>query len=212
MVEVTFLSGEAYCIDTTEVTVRDYQGFLESRPNGSALPPECATGTNDTFVPSREWPPEPGTEQHPVTWVDFCDAWAYCAWAGKRLCGKKGGAPNVEHAFEPDVDEWINACTRSGERALPYGDDYDPDACNVASDSAENVGARATCEGGFEGIFDIVGNLSEFANNCNGSVGCAMLGDSWLEVDLGAGCASNVGGTIGSAGSIIGFRCCRDAE
>ena len=75
---------EGVCVDSTEVTNAHYQAFLEQMPSAAAGPDVC--DWNDSFVP-QGWPLATGTEDHPVGGVDWCDANAYCAWAGKRLCG-----------------------------------------------------------------------------------------------------------------------------
>ena len=62
---------------------------------------------NYTFQPS-----EPGADpEHPVTHVDFCDAVAFCAWAGKRLCGKIGGGElSFAELSLASESQWFAAC------------------------------------------------------------------------------------------------------
>lgn len=77
-----------YCVDSTEVTGRQYLEFLAAKAGDtSGQPVDCSWNT--TFEPAADIDPN----EYPVAFVDWCDALAYCTWAGKRLCGKIGGGP-----------------------------------------------------------------------------------------------------------------------
>src|SRR5262249_6416251 len=84
MVEVPHPAG-TFCIDATEVTNGAYKAFLAASPDPSAQPAFC--GWNTDYSPSSFY----GPDDHPVVYVDWCDAYAYCEAAGKRLCGAIGG-------------------------------------------------------------------------------------------------------------------------
>src|SRR5438874_1946147 len=74
-------AGE-FCIDSTEVTNRQYLAFLEEA-DLTKQPPGCAA-MNPSFVPlnvEAAWPPA-GREDHPVVNVDWCDAASFCQWSG----------------------------------------------------------------------------------------------------------------------------------
>src|SRR5690348_8422215 len=125
-----------YCIDSTEVTNADYKAFLDSSPSTAGQPPGICD-FNTTFVPetldgSAEWPPSAAADAFPVVYIDWCDAYAYCAWAGKRLCGEIGGGPNPINEYAlPSRSQWYHACSENGARVYPYGNDYDASICNV---------------------------------------------------------------------------------
>lgn len=74
-------SAGAYCMDATEVTNADYAAFLAANPPTSGQVAWCAWNTS--YLPPFGWPAT-GKENHPVVRVDWCDARAYCKWAGKR--------------------------------------------------------------------------------------------------------------------------------
>jgi formylglycine-generating enzyme required for sulfatase activity len=82
------VSAEAgtWCIDSTEVTRADYGVFVASTDPGSSPQPSFCSW-NGSFIPQEGWTDSPHDDR-PVTKVSWCDAYMYCAWAGKRLCGE----------------------------------------------------------------------------------------------------------------------------
>ena len=162
-----------FCIDSTEVTNADYAKFLAQKPPTS-LQPAGVCDFNTTFTPGAGWPAT-GGETLPVVNVDWCDAYAYCAWAGKHLCGRVGGGEDNPTDVATITNELYYACSRGGTRAYPYGDTYDPKACNGNEASTTvavlPVKSLPTCEGGFSGLFDLSGNVAEWQDACETKTG-----------------------------------------
>jgi hypothetical protein len=97
--------------------------------------------------------------QNPVTFVNWCDAFAYCSYAKKHLCGaiadpstgRVAGAPitlastaefhdaSVLQANDPAIDEWYNACSSQGQAPYPYGSTYRPGFCNGIDSPAQQT-------------------------------------------------------------------------
>jgi len=168
-----------FSIDATEVTHQQYQAFLDAAPHLSWQPWLC--DWNTTFVPNGTWP-KPGAEQQPVAYVDWCDAFSFCAWEGKRLCGKIGGGASSYYAYKDATSsQWYNACTSGGTHPYPYGDSFDEMACNGEAYSfatfganlnqTVDVGSLASCEVAGKGIFDMSGNLYEWEDSCDANTG-----------------------------------------
>lgn len=204
-----------YSIGATEVTVAEYAAFLAVAPAPSTQPTFCAW--NSSYVPSAGWPPV-GLDDHPVSLVDWCDAWAYCRWAGKRLCGRIGGGPNGynEHA-NASASEWYAACSSGGSRVYPYGDTYDGTRCNsqdYGAGSAIPVGSAVRCEGGTPGLFDMSGNVYEWDAACVNATGgndlCRVRGGSYAFVPFGANlrCDNDYAVTRSTTLPDLGIRCC----
>jgi formylglycine-generating enzyme required for sulfatase activity len=206
----------AYCIDATEVTNGHYKRFLASNPSTGGLPGVCAFKTS--FVPLGGWPPPVDRDDSPVGYVDWCSAQAYCAWAGKRLCGAiGGGASSVDMAANKDVDQWFAACSAGGTRGFPYGGNaYMSGRCN---DLELGIGAplpvanRNMCVGGSPGIYDMDGNLWEWEDGCTGQSGamdnCLIRGGSFAYSGATYGpCATHRGIERASGFVDVGFRCC----
>ena len=103
----------AFHIDKYEVTNRRYRTFLKA--TGHRLPEHCCdpslnlwkgTGIAENLL------------DHPVVNVDWHDAVAYCAWAGKRL---------------PTEAEWEKAARGSDGREYPWGNQHDRMRANGVS-------------------------------------------------------------------------------
>ena len=201
LVQVPSPSGGSYCVDRTEVTNADYAAFLIASPPTSGQLSSC--GWNATYVPPYGWPAA-GKDSYPVVWVDWCDAYAFCAWAGKRLCGKS---------------EWYNACSAGGTRTYPYGSTYNTTACvggdydgtpgYGGTDYAQQAGSVVSCEGGYPGLFDLSGNVFEWQDSCSGTpdyclFGGGAFGSGASQLECGAG----ISASRDTRYPTMGFRCC----
>jgi formylglycine-generating enzyme required for sulfatase activity len=170
---------DGFCIDSTEVTNAQYERFFDYAENEPSLEQPEACSWNDSFAPNATGVNEGG--EHPVRGVDWCDAYAFCAWAGKRLCGNPtGGAAVYDSPANEDESQWFAACSANGTKAFPYGDAYDAQTCNGGDYGADGVGPEpvgsiVTCVGGYPGIYDMAGNVWEWEDSCNGSAGEADL-------------------------------------
>jgi formylglycine-generating enzyme len=218
--------SNSFCIDGTEVSFGHYRAFLEAGVDASAQGPECAWNTS--FAPSAAL-----ADDLPVTGVDWCDAVAYCAWAGKYLCGKavngkKVGAVAPSEVGDYGVHQWLIACSAQTNR-YPYGSIQDPTACNVGENDAGKalpVGSKPECEGSYPGVFDMVGNVWEwFDGPCladgglGGDAGDAgpAADECWVKGGGYGNRGANIDCRVDGLGSrrdmkaaFIGIRCCSD--
>ncbi|AKT43044.1 uncharacterized protein CMC5_072710 [Chondromyces crocatus] len=216
MVIAPVVGGGATCIDAYEVIQSEYNIFLQANPNIAGLPAICA---GNIYQPSAGWPPADG--RHPVTYVDWCDAYAYCKYAGKHLCGKIGGGSNPPSAYaDATQSEWFNACTGQGVNAYPYGNTYLPNQC-VGADSAlagqlqlkrippAPLPPAPTCIGNAVGLQQMSGNAAEWEDSCNASGQCRVRGGSSLSGAAALRCdASEFRDALDNSDGLVGFRCC----
>jgi formylglycine-generating enzyme required for sulfatase activity len=222
--------AKTFCIDGTEVTQRAYQKFLDvTKGDASNQIAQCATA-NTSFSPPGSCAPfafDPQSEK-PMACVDWCDAYAYCAWAGKRLCGLVDGGTIPTDAspkiYESNDDQWFAACSEHGLRTFPYGAQYDGSVCNGnerwdGSTPATSWPAGAgECIGGYEGLRDMSGNVVEWQDACqlsasvDGGVECLKRGGGFNDnaffayFTLVCGARSFSLQTVKSPD--LGFRCC----
>ena len=215
----TFVRVGAFCIDSTEVTNRQYADFLAAKGQDlGALPPSCSF--KSSLTPGASWPVNQSKMTDPVVNVDWCDAYAYCAFAGKRLCGAIGGGPSALASLaDKNVDQWYSACSASGASTFPYGSKYVSGKCNDLegrSGGTRPVGTYPGCEGATPGVFDMAGNAFEWEDACSVSVGpsdsCTLRGGSWQFSGAQNGvCAAYFSDYVVKRSDFFndtGFRCC----
>jgi sulfatase modifying factor 1 len=207
-----------FCIDSTEVTNAQFAQFLDSKPSPASLPAVCS------WKKSFE-PPSAGNAvlsddpSVPVVGIDWCDAHAFCAWNGKRLCGQIGGGQLTKaEATDPKKSEWMAACSANGTRVYPYAaTTYDPKACNGGDLGANKIlkaGSLLTCEGGYPGIFDISGNTGEWEDSCDVSGSdpaqheCGARGGDLGESPVHMACTFREPHDRAAREDFVGFRCC----
>lgn len=176
LVRIDPLDGAGtFCVDRTEVTRGQYVTFLTSGAKSNH--PRCAFKTS--YQPGGSWPPRADERDLPVADVDWCDAEAFCSWAGKQLCGARSGGPLASSSANDVAQSMLGyACSGGGVKTYPYGNTYDGKACNDLEYDAGGPVAVATiptCQGGFPGLFDLAGNVAEWIDACDqgGGAGAA---------------------------------------
>lgn len=203
----------AFCIDTTEVTNAQYQHFLGS-PTKPALPAYCGGNT---------WPAavtDVTRRSRPRTNVDWCDAWAYCAWAGKRLCGAIGGGHGSYYDWlVSEHSQWSFACGNGvSDTRFPYGMGERADACVTKASEVVDVASLDSCRGTvapFNEVYDMVGNAGEWDDACSGYEGttpgtrvCKVRG-GWTP-NTGQSCDDEHESSADFTAGDLSFRCCVD--
>ena len=97
----------------------------------------------------KDWAVPSDRLNYPVNYVSFEDATAYADWAGLRLM--------TEIEFQ-------RAARGGGEEAYPWGDDWDPEACNSLDnrDAGDALPVGSYEAGAVNGVYDLVGNVWEW--------------------------------------------------
>jgi formylglycine-generating enzyme required for sulfatase activity len=128
----------AFYIDKYEVTNEEYKKFVTA--TGRQIPLHWEDAGGD--IPS-------GKEKHPVVYVSWEDAAAYCKWAGKRL---------------PSEAEWEKAARGTDGRLFPWGDKFSRKKLNFEKSRKHGTVKVGSYPKGVSpyGCFDMAGNVWEW--------------------------------------------------
>jgi formylglycine-generating enzyme required for sulfatase activity len=235
--------GTCYWIDKTEVTVQQYTTFLAAvLPDAQAIdwsqvgaleqrtqvcswktaPSDPVDDTTDTCTQTTTVEADAFAASKPIRCIDWCDAEAFCNWAGKDLCG---GLINGSFVGPADVaDQWGLACS-AGAQSYITGSMAVNGACNVGLTEAQcyselhepqcgptAVGSFAECTSP-GGVVDMIGNVAEWVLSCASSDGgpntlCQVRGGSFNDDLVKTTCFSVAPNARGTRDRGIGIRCC----
>lgn len=199
---------QAFHIDRFEVTNADFERFVEASGYRTTLERDSPDAAQSWRTAAHS----SGRAKHPVVFVSWHDAHAYCAWAGKRL---------------PTEAEWEKAARGSDGRRFPWGDEWDSTRANgertLKTTSAVGSYPRGASPYGVE---DMAGNVWEWVADWydesyyrrgpevdppGPTEGTARVirGGSWRGDSFFLRSSYRVGGTPDSRADYIGFRCAR---
>jgi formylglycine-generating enzyme required for sulfatase activity/predicted Ser/Thr protein kinase len=192
---------DAFYIDRTEVTNAQYRACVEAGV--------CDALRYTTYYDSADY------AQHPVVYVSWSDAEAYCRWAGKRL---------------PTEAEWEKAARGTDGRTYPWGEGIDCDHAQYDECDGETVPVGSKPKGASPyGALDMAGNVWEWmadwydsgyysqslARNPPGPDSGeyrVLRGGSWYYSQRHADCTSRDSNYPRRRNFNVGFRCARDSQ
>lgn len=197
----------AYEIDRFEVTNEEFAHFVDQAGYTTYAEQNSTKNWRDAAE---------GKPNHPVVYVTWDDATAYCEWAGKRL---------------PTEAEWEKAARGDDGRAYPWGNEFNPEAGNFYEGGIRGTTAVGSFAAGASpyGVEDMAGNVREWvadyflpypgaaadADPFFGEENRVNRGGGWFDGEDGEIVTTynrNAGPPSTSANDDIGFRCARDAQ
>jgi formylglycine-generating enzyme required for sulfatase activity len=134
------------------VTNLQYQRFAEE--SGKAAPRHWVEGR----IPE-------GKEHHPVVYVSWKDAEAYCSWLSRRIQATSGGVVQL-----PTEAQWEFAARGEEGRRYPWGgDEPTPEHANFGRNVGDTTPVGSYPRGATPaGIHDLAGNVWEWCRDWYG--------------------------------------------
>ncbi len=191
----------AFEIDRFEVTNADFAQFVEATGYQTDAEKE---GRSKNWRIAAE-----GKDNHPVVYVSWNDAVAYCEWLGKRL---------------PTEAEWEKAARGTDGRMYPWGDEWDPSKANVKETGLRGTAAVGSFGAGASpyGVEDMAGNVwewtadwyepypgSTYHTEYYGERFKVVRGGGWFEMADAVRTTNRDLTSVNAANDDIGFRCAR---
>jgi len=160
--------SDGFWMGQTEVTIKQFQSFVESTGYITEVEKEDNqfTWKNPGFSQKKD---------HPVVFVSHQDAKAYAEWAEVDL---------------PLETEWVYACQGGVFSKFYWGDDFDEHYVWYRGNSetgTKSVGKKLPNRWG---LYDMVGNVWEFVQICDGIMG--LRGGSWTRCNEARGRTGSV--------------------
>lgn len=228
--EVTI--SKAFYMGTTHVTVDQFATFVEDTGYKTDAEKE-GTSTGMTIkdgkpgvmlnvapVPWRQTPPRFGQKgDHPVVWVSWNDAKAFCDWLSKKT---------RMTVRLPTEAEWEYACRAGTQTAYPWGDSADDGkgwancadrslnkalyACPADmffgwNDGFVYTSPVARFKANAFGLYDMVGNACQWCDDWAGTLR-VLRGGSWSGGPTFCRCAKRYANALTKRTDNFGFRIC----
>ena len=136
---------------------------------------EVTVGEFRTFVEATSFRADPqalaGPADHPVTFVSWTDALAYCRWLEGVLKTRPATPARLQQALKdgwrvslPTEAEWEKAARGSDRRTFPWGNEPRKDRANYEMTATTPVG-RFPCPECPFGLDDMAGNVWEWTRS-----------------------------------------------
>jgi formylglycine-generating enzyme required for sulfatase activity len=120
-----------------------------------------------------------GLENHPVVWVTWYDALAYCDWLTKKLCNWSDTPSSLREILEaggrvtlPSEAEWEKAARGEDGCIYPWDADFDIEKANTGEGGVGTTSAVGCYPAGASpyGIQDMSGNVWEWTRSLYGKI------------------------------------------
>ncbi len=151
----TAIIQHGYLISRYEVTNEAFNAFVAATPGQRV--PRSWNGPQRERVDGSPYTSHDRTyARHPVVYVSWRDATAFCSWAGRRL---------------PSEREWEKAARGEDGGSYPWGENAEPSLANVQSQFSIDEGVGTVSVGSRDGdvsvygMHDAVGNVSEWVED-----------------------------------------------
>jgi formylglycine-generating enzyme len=138
----------SFRMDPREVTNEQFSKFVAARPEWGfdRLPPELQNGQYLKHWKNGTYPE--GQGGHPVVFVTWHAAQAFCRWAGGRL---------------PTEAEWEYAARAGGDSEFPWGEELPtPEQANYRGSGLGTTMPVGTYPPNSLGLYDMAGNVWEW--------------------------------------------------